>query len=107
MMWFYNLLDCFVIPSYWEGLPMAQLEAMACGLPLITSDALGMNEIPRNNLEALYVSKKNPVDLAEKIYTLSNDKELQRNLSKNSLTRVKIYSVDEYLKKLSTFYQTM
>ncbi len=36
MVWFYSLLDIFVIPSHWEGLPMAQLEVMDMGIPMIS-----------------------------------------------------------------------
>ncbi len=40
MTFFYSLLDCFVLPSYWEGMSLAQLEANACGIPVLTSDAI-------------------------------------------------------------------
>lgn len=41
---FYQCADCFVFPSYREGLGMAAVEAMACGLPLIVSDNRGTRE---------------------------------------------------------------
>jgi glycosyltransferase involved in cell wall biosynthesis len=38
---FYQALDLFCLPSYREGMPTVNLEASACGLPVVTSDATG------------------------------------------------------------------
>lgn len=46
---FYRLADCFVFPSKREGLGMASVEAMACGLPLIVADNRGTREYAFNN----------------------------------------------------------
>lgn len=41
----YQIADVFVFPSYQEGLPIALLEAMACGLPVICSDIRGNQDL--------------------------------------------------------------
>ena len=43
--WFYDAVDAVIMTSRYEGLPMTVLEAMACDLPLILSDAPGMGDI--------------------------------------------------------------
>lgn len=45
MMEVYQTADIFLFPSYQEGLPMALLEAMACGLPVICSDIRGSSDL--------------------------------------------------------------
>jgi glycosyltransferase involved in cell wall biosynthesis len=46
---FYRSSDCFVNPSFNEGMPNAVLEAMACGLPVLGSDCIGNREIILND----------------------------------------------------------
>ena len=48
-----NKCEVFVLPSLYEGNPKALLEAMACGLPCLTSDIEGINEIIKHNENGL------------------------------------------------------
>ena len=42
--------DVYVMPSKREGLPVASLEAMYCGLPLVTSDIRGLTDVMKNGI---------------------------------------------------------
>jgi glycosyltransferase involved in cell wall biosynthesis len=55
-------LDVFVMPSRWEGLPNAVLEALACGIPVVASDVPGMAEAAGES--ALLVPPDEPLALA-------------------------------------------
>lgn len=60
---FLRSIDVFVMPSRWEGLPSALLEAVACGVPVVATDVPGMAEAAAGN--ALLVPSEEPDALAE------------------------------------------
>jgi len=62
--------DLFVLPSRWEGLPIALLEASVCGLPLVASDACGNREIVRHGVNGLLFRNGNPADLCRVLFDL-------------------------------------
>jgi glycosyltransferase involved in cell wall biosynthesis len=59
--------DLFVLPSRFEGLPFALLEALAHGVPVIASDAGGMPEVVRDRVDGLIHRRQDPDDLAAKL----------------------------------------
>jgi glycosyltransferase involved in cell wall biosynthesis len=62
---FLRSIDVFVMPSRWEGLPNALLEALACGVPAVATDVSGMAEAAAKS--ALLVPPDQPVALANAI----------------------------------------
>ena len=63
----------FVLPSLWEGMPNALLEAMAAGLPVVATAVEGSREIIRNEESGLLVPPENPDALANAILRVLND----------------------------------
>jgi glycosyltransferase involved in cell wall biosynthesis len=59
--------DGFVLTSLWEGLPMALLEAAACGLPAVATDVLGTREVVRDGETGWLASGGNTGALAERM----------------------------------------
>jgi glycosyltransferase involved in cell wall biosynthesis len=74
----------FVLPSLREGLPLSLLEAMACELPVIGSDAPGINDVIINGENGLLVPAKDPEALAKAILTLLTDTNLRRKLGQEA-----------------------
>lgn len=68
------------LPSYREGLPKVLLEAMACGRPIVTTDAPGCREAVRHEDNGLLVPVKDAAALAEAIQRLIEDPALRRRL---------------------------
>ena len=65
---FYRALDLFVLPSYFEGFGCVFTEAYACGVPFITCEGQGMDDLIPDHERHLWLCKqRNPKDLAEKV----------------------------------------
>jgi len=62
--------DLFVLPSLWEGLPLALLEAAVVGVPAVASQVDGIPEVIKNGVTGILVSPANSEPLAEAILTL-------------------------------------
>lgn len=66
--------DCYVLPSYREGLPVAIMEAMAAGLPIIASEIRGVTDLIEHGLGGYLVRGFDPVDYAVKVRRLFTEK---------------------------------
>lgn len=62
--------DVFVLPSRWEGLPMALLEGMMAGLPVIATRVEGVDEVVQPGEHGLLVPLESPTELAQAILQL-------------------------------------
>ena len=93
--------DVFVLPSLNEGMSNSILEAMACGLPIITTDTGGSVELIKDN--GFIVEKKSPESIKEAVIKISNNAELINFMSKMSRNVAEKMSwtkvADSYIKK--------
>ena len=75
---FINNCEVFVLPSYREGTPRSNLEAMASGLPIITTDVPGCRETVIDKFNGFLVPIKDANKIAEKmIYFIENPSEIR------------------------------
>jgi len=81
------LADIFVMPSLWEGLPMALLEAMIAGKAIVASAASGIPEAIVNGREGLLVPPGDAAALAEALLGLLSDPARRVALSNAASTR--------------------
>lgn len=68
-----SLIDIFVLPSIREGLPLALLEAMACGRPVIATNVGGVPEVIRDGINGILVRPKDPEALCCAMERLLHD----------------------------------
>jgi glycosyltransferase involved in cell wall biosynthesis len=73
---YYQNANLFIFPPNYEGCPMAILEALSCGLPIITSDISFSMGLLRNNENALLINPTSVEELTEATLRLLNSPEL-------------------------------
>jgi glycosyltransferase involved in cell wall biosynthesis len=83
-----DALEVFVFPSLKEGLGVALLEAMACGLPVVASRAGGVIDIVEDNRNGLLVAPRDPASIAGAIASLANDATRRSQLGSAARTYV-------------------
>jgi glycosyltransferase involved in cell wall biosynthesis len=92
---FLSIADIFVLPSRWEGLPIALLEAMSAGLPVVATAVEGVDEAVVKGEHGLLVAVEDINGLAQAILQLLRDPELRKKMGAASRARVQnFYSID-------------
>ena len=76
--------DIYCLPSYREGLPVSVLEAMASGLPIVTTDAPGCRETVSRPVNGFLVPVGDAEKTAEALNSLIADQDLRKNLGRES-----------------------
>ena len=87
----FNSCHLFVLPSGWEGMPKALLEAMACGLPVIGTDAPGIRDVIEHEQTGL-LCRHDANDISNAIMHIFNDNVLAESLGNNA----RQYIVDNF-----------
>jgi len=94
-----------LLPSYSEGFPVVVLEAMASGLPVITTPVGGMAEALQDGAEVLFVEPANPTLLAERTIHLLEHADLQQRLAERALAYVQRHCVEQVIQRTMAIYQ--
>lgn len=90
---FYHQCDIFVFTSFVEGFGMPPLEAMACGVPVITTDCGGIRDFV-NNSNSIIVPTGDVHSIANAVTMLKKDKNLRESLGQQGLKTVKKFSLE-------------
>ncbi len=106
-----NLLrqsDVFVLPSYFEALPVALLEAMARGVPVIATRVGGIPDVIEDGVNGLLVDPGQPEPLARAIVTMLTDDALRTRLREAAHSDVrKRYSTEAIIEDLGVLYREL
>ena len=94
---FYRAAKLFIYPSFAEGFGLPPLEAMACGLPIVTSDTTSIPEVTNN--AALLVDPNNINQLADTLVLINRDERLRDKMSQMAIKRSKIWTWENAAKK--------
>jgi glycosyltransferase involved in cell wall biosynthesis len=96
--------DAFVMPSDFEGMPNAMMEAMGCGLPCVSTNRSGALDVARDGIEALYYEPRNIDQLVRHLERLIDNKEEARAMGQRAMLRMREFSVQRFV---HTFEQTL
>lgn len=86
----YGQASCFIYPSFYEGFGLPPLEAMACGCPVIVSQAASLPEVCGD--AALYCNPHCPEDIAKKIALMMSDDDLRAKFRQKGLERAELFT---------------
>jgi N-acetyl-alpha-D-glucosaminyl L-malate synthase BshA len=99
-------LDAFLLPSQTESFGLAALEAMACGVPCVVSDAGGLPEVIRNGVEGYTVPVGATADMAARVLDLLNDPELQTRMGAAARkAAVERFALDSIIDRYEALYR--
>lgn len=104
----YQRASLVVSPSLTEAFGLVNLEAMACGTPVIATNVGGIPEVVRNCENGLLVPPNNALKLAKAIQCLLDDKDLRSRFGENGRRRaLNNFSLEVIVNKVRRIYQTM
>lgn len=86
---FLNGFDVFALPSRLEGIPRCLMEAMACGIPVVSSDIPGSCALVKDGKTGLLFTPENDQELSQKINQLLNNMNERKTLSTNAITLIR------------------
>lgn len=101
----YNLADLFVYPSRYEGFGLPPLEAMACGVPVVCSNAASLPEVVGD--AALLVPPDDIEALTRALYRVLDDEALRAEMRARELARARRFTWEETARRTAEIYEQM
>lgn len=102
--YYYNAAEVVVMPSHYESFGMAALEAMACGVPVITTNVAGISSLIDEEHASLITSVNNPLLLASQIETLLLNPKKHATIASSIRSRVLDFSWTAVAQKMNAAY---
>lgn len=104
----YSLFDCFVLSSQTEGLSISLLEAMAAGIPVVSTHQEGITHpVITHHTDGLLVPLNDAETMQKTIEHLLSDDALQTRLKKEALNRVQKFSAHPMTQKYMAVFKSV
>jgi glycosyltransferase involved in cell wall biosynthesis len=103
---FFREADIFIYPSYSEGMPIAVIEAMACGLPVIATRVGGLPDLVTDGFNGILVDAGRPDQLVNALETLSRKPDLRFSMQVNGYQLAfDEYEIEKHVTRLVAIYR--
>lgn len=100
-----NAIDVMVLPSRWEGMPLAILEAMSSSVPIVASDIPGNNHLVRDGIDGILFPVDDSDALSFALVTLIDNPSLRLRFSSQARLRViSEFTLSSRVKKINDIY---
>jgi glycosyltransferase involved in cell wall biosynthesis len=99
--------DVFLMPSLWEGVPLALIEAMSAGLPLVVSDIPAFRELVCHGKNALFHAPEDEKGLSSAMLCLARDAPLRQTMCEKNRIKAQDFSVDKMVHEYEEIYLRM
>jgi glycosyltransferase involved in cell wall biosynthesis len=100
--------DLFLLSSVSEGIPLAVIEAMCAGLPVVSTEVGGTAEVVRDGHTGMLAAAGDDAALADAILRLHRDPDLRRRLGENGRLRAReLFSEEQMARKYLGLYEQM
>jgi len=98
---YYQQSDCYLLTSFAEGTPTSALEAMACGLPIVSSNAGGLGNIVKEYENGFVINDFDKSRYIEKLQLLQNDVDLRTKMFKSNKKLAETYRWDNVAENIT------
>jgi glycosyltransferase involved in cell wall biosynthesis len=102
-----SAMDAYVCSSVSEGMSNAVLEAMAAGLPIVSTDVGDNTVMIRNHREGLIVEPQSATALTQALRTLVFAPDLRRRLGAAALARARSYNFEQVVRRYECYYRRL
>lgn len=99
--------DCFVFPSFQEGLPMAVMEAMRAGLPVIANQIRGNVDLIENGKGGMLLKNGTAAEYLEAVIRLKSTLGHAREMGEWNRKRIRNFSVSQVIQKMTKIYESL
>jgi len=99
--------DLFLLPSLFEGTPLTLLEAMASGLPIVTTATCGMKDMIREGANGLLVPIRSPSEIVRALTRLRDDRSFRATLGRTAREVAAEYTWDRVAVPVAEAYRRL
>lgn len=96
--------DIFIMPSRYEGYPIALMESIVLGKPIISTNSTGTKELLENGKYGVLVNTNSTEELVIELKSMILNKERREFFSKKTLERSQIFEIEEVIKKIENLF---